>query len=78
MSKTQASALTRHSPAPIVGCRVNGPGMARRAEFGSAASRGVGVVFARGEMLATLPEGLLSTDSFQTDGSVAVDVRERE
>jgi (E)-4-hydroxy-3-methylbut-2-enyl-diphosphate synthase len=35
---------------------VNGPGEAREADFGVAAGKGVGIVFAKGEPLAKVPE----------------------
>jgi len=43
----------------IMGCPVNGPGEAREADAGIACGNGSGVLFSRGEQLATLPEGEL-------------------
>jgi len=40
----------------VMGCRVNGPEEARHADFGIAAGRGEGVIFAAGERVATVPE----------------------
>jgi (E)-4-hydroxy-3-methylbut-2-enyl-diphosphate synthase len=43
----------------IMGCVVNGPGEARHAQVGVAGGRGQGVVFARGEVIAKVPEDKL-------------------
>ncbi|HET6498761.1 MAG TPA: flavodoxin-dependent (E)-4-hydroxy-3-methylbut-2-enyl-diphosphate synthase [Coriobacteriia bacterium] len=40
----------------VMGCVVNGPGEAREADIGVAAGRGVGVLFAHGRPLRTVPE----------------------
>ena len=40
----------------VMGCVVNGPGEARDADFGVAAGRGVGLLFAKGEPLRKVPE----------------------
>ncbi len=40
----------------VMGCVVNGPGEARDADFGVAAGRGVGVLFAKGQPLRKVPE----------------------
>lgn len=40
----------------IMGCAVNGPGEAREADVGVAGGRGVGVLFARGEIVKTVKE----------------------
>jgi len=42
-----------------MGCRVNGPEEARHADFGIAAGRGEGIVFAHGAKVASAPEGEL-------------------
>jgi len=39
-----------------MGCVVNGPGESRDADIGVAAGRGVGVIFARGEIVRKVPE----------------------
>ena len=43
----------------VMGCVVNGPGEAREADFGIAGGQGEGLLFARGEIVAKLPEGQL-------------------
>ena len=40
----------------VMGCVVNGPGEAREADFGVAGGDGKGVIFAKGEILKTVPE----------------------
>ncbi|AHF09618.1 MAG: flavodoxin-dependent (E)-4-hydroxy-3-methylbut-2-enyl-diphosphate synthase [Dehalobacter sp.] len=40
----------------VMGCVVNGPGEAREADFGIAGGKGRGLLFARGEVIAQLPE----------------------
>ncbi len=40
----------------VMGCVVNGPGEAREADFGIAGGEGEGLVFARGEVVARVPE----------------------
>lgn len=41
----------------VMGCAVNGPGEAREADFGIAGGKGKGLLFRKGEIIATLPEG---------------------
>ncbi len=41
----------------VMGCVVNGPGEARDADVGIACGRGKGVIFKKGEILKTVPEG---------------------
>ncbi len=43
----------------VMGCVVNGPGEARRADFGIAGGRGEGLVFARGEPVRKVPAAQL-------------------
>jgi (E)-4-hydroxy-3-methylbut-2-enyl-diphosphate synthase len=43
----------------VMGCVVNGPGEAREADFGIAAGRGRGRIFAQGQPLHTVPESEL-------------------
>lgn len=54
-----SAALRRH-PTPIkvavMGCVVNGPGEARDADIGVAAGKGVGMIFAKGEVVRKVPE----------------------
>lgn len=40
----------------VMGCVVNGPGEAREADYGIAAGRGRGAVFARGQVVRSVPE----------------------
>ncbi|QIB69035.1 flavodoxin-dependent (E)-4-hydroxy-3-methylbut-2-enyl-diphosphate synthase [Aminipila butyrica] len=40
----------------VMGCVVNGPGEAREADFGVAGGDGKGVIFARGQIIKTVPE----------------------
>lgn len=40
----------------VMGCAVNGPGEAREADYGIAGGQGKGVIFARGQLLMTVPE----------------------
>lgn len=40
----------------VMGCVVNGPGEAREADFGIAGGKGRGILFAKGEKIAVLPE----------------------
>ena len=39
-----------------MGCAVNGPGEARMADLGVAAGKGMGLIFKRGKIVASLPE----------------------
>jgi len=48
----------------VMGCRVNGPEEARRADFGIAGGRGEGVVFVAGRRAATVPEDRLVDELF--------------
>ncbi len=49
----------------VMGCRVNGPGEARHADFGIAAGRGEGVLFAHGERVAAVAEEQLLDALFE-------------
>jgi (E)-4-hydroxy-3-methylbut-2-enyl-diphosphate synthase len=40
----------------VMGCAVNGPGEAREADFGIAGGAGEGLIFARGQIVAKVPE----------------------
>jgi (E)-4-hydroxy-3-methylbut-2-enyl-diphosphate synthase len=40
----------------VMGCAVNGPGEARMADLGVAAGRGMGLIFKKGKIVASLPE----------------------
>ncbi len=43
----------------VMGCAVNGPGDARMADLGVAAGRGMGLIFRKGKIVASLPEARL-------------------
>lgn len=43
----------------VMGCVVNGPGEAREADVGIAGGKGTGVLFSKGEIIGTYPEGEL-------------------
>jgi (E)-4-hydroxy-3-methylbut-2-enyl-diphosphate synthase len=43
----------------VMGCAVNGPGEARMADLGVAAGRGMGLIFRKGKIVASLPEAQL-------------------
>ena len=53
----------RQYPVPVkvavMGCAVNGPGEARMADLGVAAGRGMGLIFRKGKIVASLPEAKL-------------------
>jgi len=48
----------------VMGCIVNGPGEARKADFGIAGGRGEGVVFAQGRPVKKVPEDRLVDELF--------------
>ena len=41
----------------VMGCEVNGPGEAREADIGIAGSRSRGVIFKKGRIVKTCPQG---------------------
>lgn len=43
----------------VMGCAVNGPGEARAADIGMAGGKGMGVIFRKGEIVASMPENEL-------------------
>lgn len=43
----------------VMGCAVNGPGESREADYGIAGGKGEGLVFAHGEIIKKVPEGIL-------------------
>lgn len=49
------SGLTRPLTVAVMGCAVNGPGEARRADYGIAGGDGEGVLFRRGEIVGKAP-----------------------
>lgn len=55
----------------VMGCVVNGPGEAREADFGVAGGKGRGVVFAHGQVQATVPEAELARALVQMIHSAA-------
>ena len=46
----------------VMGCAVNGPGEAREADIGVAGGDGKGLIFAKGEILKTVPESEIVTE----------------
>ncbi len=40
----------------VMGCAVNGPGEAREADLGIAGGKGMGIIFVRGQVVATVPQ----------------------
>jgi len=49
----------------VMGCVVNGPGESRDADIGVAAGRGVGLIFARGEVVRKVPEAQIVDALFE-------------
>ena len=49
----------------VMGCAVNGPGEAREADYGVAGGDGKGVIFAKGEIIKTVPEDRIVEELFQ-------------
>lgn len=49
----------------VMGCAVNGPGEAREADYGVAGGDGKGILFAKGEIVATVPEEEIIPALFQ-------------
>jgi (E)-4-hydroxy-3-methylbut-2-enyl-diphosphate synthase len=49
----------------VMGCVVNGPGESRDADIGVAAGRGVGLIFAKGEVVRKVPEGQIIDALFE-------------
>jgi (E)-4-hydroxy-3-methylbut-2-enyl-diphosphate synthase len=49
----------------VMGCIVNGPGESRDADIGVAAGKGVGLIFARGEVVRKVPEAEIVDALFQ-------------
>lgn len=49
----------------VMGCVVNGPGEARDADIGVASGRGVGVIFAKGEVVRKVPEAQIVDALFE-------------
>lgn len=49
----------------VMGCVVNGPGESRDADIGVAAGRGVGLIFARGEVVRKVPEDAIIDALFE-------------
>jgi len=59
----------------VMGCAVNGPGEARVADLGVACGRGMGLIFKRGRIVASLPEAELLEGLMK---EVEVVVREKQ
>jgi (E)-4-hydroxy-3-methylbut-2-enyl-diphosphate synthase len=49
----------------VMGCVVNGPGESRDADIGVAAGRGVGLIFAKGEIVRKVPEAQIVDALFE-------------
>lgn len=58
------SSLARPLEVAVMGCVVNGPGEARKADFGIAGGEGEGVVFAAGRPLCKVPQDRLVDELF--------------
>jgi (E)-4-hydroxy-3-methylbut-2-enyl-diphosphate synthase len=59
----------------VMGCAVNGPGEARMADLGVAAGKGMGLIFKKGKIVASLPEARLLEGLMK---EVEVVVREKQ
>ena len=46
----------------VMGCIVNGPGEAKEADFGVACGDGKGAIFAKGNVIATVPENRIVSE----------------
>ncbi|MHB1390749.1 MAG: flavodoxin-dependent (E)-4-hydroxy-3-methylbut-2-enyl-diphosphate synthase [Thermoleophilia bacterium] len=57
--------LDEHIEVAVMGCVVNGPGEARRADFGIAGGKGEGLIFARGEAIRKVQADELVEALFQ-------------
>jgi (E)-4-hydroxy-3-methylbut-2-enyl-diphosphate synthase len=49
----------------VMGCIVNGPGESRDADIGVAAGKGVGLIFAKGEVVRKVPESAIVDALFE-------------
>ncbi|MHB8126478.1 MAG: flavodoxin-dependent (E)-4-hydroxy-3-methylbut-2-enyl-diphosphate synthase [Desulfitobacteriaceae bacterium] len=58
-------ALDRPLKVAVMGCAVNGPGEAREADLGIAGGKGMGLLFRKGEIVASVPEDELLTALFR-------------
>jgi (E)-4-hydroxy-3-methylbut-2-enyl-diphosphate synthase len=50
-------AVDKQITVAVMGCVVNGPGEAREADYGIAGGKGMGMLFKKGEVVRTVPEG---------------------
>ncbi len=57
--------IGRDMPVAVMGCAVNGPGEARRADFGIAGGDGEGVLFKKGEIVGKAPMDRLVDELFK-------------
>ncbi|MDR1997103.1 MAG: flavodoxin-dependent (E)-4-hydroxy-3-methylbut-2-enyl-diphosphate synthase [Candidatus Margulisbacteria bacterium] len=57
--------LNKNITVAVMGCVVNGPGEAARADYGIAGGKGQGIIFARGRKLKTVPEKDLVAELFK-------------
>jgi len=59
------SAIRTPIKVAVMGCIVNGPGESRDADIGVAAGRGVGLIFAKGEVVRKVPEAQIVDALFE-------------
>jgi len=59
------SAIRTPIKVAVMGCVVNGPGESRDADIGVAAGRGVGLIFAKGEVVRKVPEAQIVDALFE-------------
>ncbi|MHB9038129.1 MAG: flavodoxin-dependent (E)-4-hydroxy-3-methylbut-2-enyl-diphosphate synthase [Armatimonadota bacterium] len=57
--RLEANPPSKPTTVAVMGCVVNGPGEASLADVGIAGGKGAGILFAKGEMLRTVPEDAL-------------------
>ena len=62
------SAIRTPIKVAVMGCIVNGPGESRDADIGVAAGRGVGLIFAKGEVVRKVPEAQIVDALFEEIG----------
>src|SRR4029077_6137288 len=59
------AAYPQHFEVAVMGCAVNGPGEAGNADFGIAGGRDAGFIYAHGEVLRKVPQGVLVDELFR-------------
>lgn len=60
--ESKISSIEKPIKVAVMGCIVNGPGEAKEADIGIAGGRKAGVLFKKGKIVKTLPEGKLLTE----------------